>query len=60
MAKWQKCPVCDGVGSVSGGYFLRAGNVTSWMSADALEQCRICEGIGIIREPEERKDKENG
>ena len=47
---WQKCPVCNGVGIVSGGYFNRAGDCNSWVAYDTTEDCRICEGKGIIDE----------
>mgnify|MGYP001589630443 FL=1 len=47
---WQKCPVCRGVGTVSGGYFSRAGDYPSWASFTALEVCQVCKGKGIIDE----------
>jgi len=58
---FQKCPVCNGVGVVSGGYFTRAGDCNSWVATSAYECCLTCEGRGIIdettglppREPEE-------
>lgn len=48
---WQKCPVCRGVGQVSGGYFTRAGNCDQWAAGNAYEPCRICGGSGIIPTP---------
>jgi len=48
--KWQKCPICDGVGQVSGGYFNRAGDCDSWTAANVMESCRVCQGRGIILE----------
>ncbi len=47
---WQKCPICDGVGIVSGGYFTRAGDYNSWVASNTTETCRICEGSGILDE----------
>ena len=45
---WQKCPICDGVGIISGGYSMRAGDSNSWTSYNSTETCRICGGAGII------------
>ncbi|KKM77493.1 hypothetical protein LCGC14_1369420 [marine sediment metagenome] len=50
--EYQKCPVCNGAGQVSGGFFNRAGDGDSWISADSLEKCRVCNGKGIIIKPE--------
>lgn len=51
-SEWQICPLCRGVGGVSGGYFDRAGDCDSWASTGSnVEQCRICEGKGIIARP---------
>lgn len=47
---YQKCPVCNGVGMVGGGYFTRAGDSNSWASCNAIEICQICGGAGIIDE----------
>ena len=54
MSEWQECPLCLGVGIVAGGYFysfLRAGDYGNWASGNTFEQCRICEGKGIIARP---------
>ena len=48
---WQKCPVCNGVGQVSGGYFLRAGDYNEWASDHTTEVCQICNGTGLIEMP---------
>ncbi len=53
--KMQKCPVCNGVGQVSGGYFSRAGDCNTWMSSSTLDQCQVCKGKGIIPEEGEMK-----
>ncbi len=50
MSEWQSCPVCNGVGSVSGGYF--SSDYDSWSSNRTLEPCRVCDGKGIIVKPE--------
>ena len=55
-ADWQKCPVCNGVGHVSGGYFNRAGDYDYWGSTSATEVCWICGGKGIIVKPEDEKN----
>ena len=47
---YQKCPVCNGVGTVSGGYFTRVGDCSQWTSSSVTECCRICNGKGIIDE----------
>jgi hypothetical protein len=48
---YQKCPVCNGVGQVSGGYFDRAGDCDTWVSGNSTEKCKVCQGRGIIAEP---------
>jgi RecJ-like exonuclease len=60
---YQKCPICDGAGSVSGGYFHRVGNYNQWASTSAVELCRVCKGTGIIDQitglpPEFKESKE--
>ena len=55
MKYWQKCPVCNGVGQVSGGYFTRAGDCNQWVSDGAAEVCQTCEGKGIIETPEQEE-----
>ena len=60
MAEWQMCPVCNGVGQVSVGYFTRAGDCNQWASHSVLEVCRICEGKGLIIKPEEAKNETVG
>ncbi len=49
--EWQKCPVCNGVGSVSGGYFARAGDSEYWASSSTTDTCLICDGKGILMKP---------
>ena len=44
----HKCPVCNGVGQVSGGYFDRAGDKETWASGHTMEPCRRCNGTGIM------------
>ncbi len=46
--KPHKCPICNGTGSVSGGFYSRPGDVNTWSSTVSVEQCRACEGEGII------------
>ncbi len=43
------CPVCNGVGKVSNGFYNRAGNYPYWVSANVNpEVCRSCNGKGWI------------
>ena len=52
MSEWQKCPVCNGVGVVSGGYFTRAGDFPYWNSDHTTEICKVCVGRGLIVKPD--------
>jgi len=60
--EYQKCPVCNGVGQVSGGFYLRAGDCDTWTSDHTVEMCCQCQGQGIIIKPElqekHEKDKD--
>ena len=53
MAEWQKCPICNGVGQVSGGFYTRAGDYPFRNASNALEICRTCDGKGVIIAPHE-------
>lgn len=53
MAEWQKCPICNGVGQVSGGFFARAGDCNFWASSGGIETCRPCGGKGMVIAPAE-------
>jgi len=46
------CPVCNGVGQVSGGFYGRAGDCPTWTSDKTLELCRACNGKGYLFVPE--------
>lgn len=48
--KYQRCPICNGAGQVSGGFFDRAGDCDFWTSGNSTETCRVCNGSGIILE----------
>lgn len=49
------CPVCNGVGAVSAGYFNRGGDQLTWSSnSTTLDPCRACDGTGIVWEPAPR------
>ena len=52
LMEWQLCPLCQGTGAVSGGYFDRAGDCNTWVSGSTLDECRICKGKGIVVRPE--------
>ena len=45
---YQKCPICNGVGNVSGGFYNRAGDCDTWVSNCTIEMCRTCHGKRII------------
>lgn len=43
------CPVCNGAGQVSGGFFDRAGDCPTWATGDVTcEVCRSCNGKGWV------------
>jgi len=54
---YQKCPVCNGNGIVSGGFYNHPSNCNTWMSDCVTELCRTCQGKGIITD--DAKDKDN-
>jgi hypothetical protein len=44
-----RCPVCNGVGTLSAGYYNRTGDVLEWTSGDITPiECRACKGTGIV------------
>ena len=51
--EYQKCPICEGNGSVSGGFYSHAGDCPYWTSDHTMEICQACNGTGLILEPEE-------
>ena len=51
QAMWQKCPICNGGGVVSGCYYSRAGDYISWGATSALETCGQCNGTGLLKTP---------
>jgi len=50
--EWQKCPICNGSGQVSGGFYNHAGDYPYWASDRTMEMCRTCNGQGMIVKPE--------
>jgi len=44
---FQKCPKCDGQGTVSKPPYI-AGDVFEWCSSSGLYQCNVCNGAKII------------
>ena len=48
------CPVCNGVGQVSAGFYSRAGDCLYWVSSGVNpEPCRSCGGTGWLEVHEE-------
>jgi len=50
----QKCPICEGHGSVAGGFYMTVAGQETWVSNKSMEICRTCGGKGTV----ETKDKE--
>lgn len=49
MAKAVLCPVCNGVGKVSAGFYNRGGDCQFWVSGTTSpELCRSCNGKGWV------------
>lgn len=49
MAKAVLCPVCNGVGKVSAGFYNRGGDCQFWVSGTTNpEVCRSCNGKGWV------------
>jgi len=56
--EYQKCPICNGNGSVSGGFYNHPGDYPEWTSDHIMEVCQTCKGTGIITKPDfEKEDK---
>ena len=48
------CPVCNGVGMVSAGFYSHDGNYPYWVSSEVNpETCRSCDGKGWVEVHEE-------
>lgn len=43
---WQRCPICDGRGWVSGAFYTGINGCGTSSSSQVL--CRTCNGVGII------------
>ena len=44
-----RCPVCNGVGKVSAGFYNRGGDCPYWVSSGVNpEPCRSCNGTGWV------------
>ena len=55
---YQKCPICLGCGNVPGGFYnVSAGHIENWSSSSSQEECRCCQGKGIISCQEELLDQ---
>jgi hypothetical protein len=44
---YQKCPKCDGQGTVSKPPYI-AGDVYEWSCTSIIHQCDVCNGLKII------------
>jgi hypothetical protein len=44
---WQRCPVCEGCGTVAPDFYSRLGVATTTLRG----QCRACTGTGVIPRP---------
>jgi len=43
------CPVCNGVGQVSAGFYSRGGDCQYWVTSGlGFEMCRSCNGKGWV------------
>lgn len=47
LGKWQKCPKCDGQGTVSKPPYV-PGNISVWASATTSHQCDLCKGTKAV------------
>ena len=46
----EKCPVCNGTGSVPGGFYIgKQAETTSITAGPFLEPCKACRGTGLIK-----------
>jgi len=50
--EYQKCPICNGNGIVSGGFYNHPGDYHVWVTDKTTEICRTCNGYGLILKPE--------
>jgi hypothetical protein len=50
FGEWQKCPVCNGAGSVLRPHEV-PGDATQWSSSSVSHKCQTCGGWGIIPRP---------
>lgn len=49
--EYQKCPICNGNGIVSGGFYDHPGDYPHWTADHTMETCRSCQGTGLIIKP---------
>lgn len=43
----QKCPICEGHGIVPGGFYQAVADA-EMVSTNATEQCKNCNGLGVV------------
>ena len=54
MAKVSLCPVCNGNGQVSSGFYSHPGDWPHWVSSGAnAEVCQSCQGKGWVIVPDD-------
>ena len=57
--KWQKCPICEGHGIVSPGFYLYPEGTSFCITSTTPEQCQTCLGTGkILEAPDWATNKE--
>ena len=56
MITQQRCPICEGHGNVTGGFYTMIPGCNG-ISSSATEQCRNCGGQGIVYVEQETVDK---
>ena len=60
MITQQKCPICEGTGNVTGGFYNSLAGVP-YTSTMVMEQCRNCNGTGVVYVNQDLADnKEQG
>ena len=52
-----RCPVCNGNGLVSAGFYSHGGDFPNWVSNSTNpEKCQSCDGKGYVKVYEEQEE----